>query len=268
MVCNCNVLSEGFDDPGVECIIMARPTKSRALYAQSCGRSMRPLPGIVDDLIDSEARTNAIAFSLKPSCLIVDFVGNSGKHKLMSTADILGGNYDEEVVEKAVARAKKSEGTLRMVDVLAEEEEKRIKEIERRRMIAESAKRHIVAKTNYSVRTVNPFDVLQIEPTRSRGWDSGKQLSPKQRALLAKHMGINPDEISYAQGKQLLVEQFRRWNENLCSLRQANVLRRHYKDLDTKNLTRKVASEMMDALAKNGWRSVPQPKPEAQTLPF
>jgi len=48
VVCNCGVLTEGFDDPGVEVVLMGRPTKSRSLYAQMVGRSTRPLPGVVD----------------------------------------------------------------------------------------------------------------------------------------------------------------------------------------------------------------------------
>ena len=41
-VVNVGCLTEGFDDPGVELIFMARPTKSRSLYAQMAGRAMRP----------------------------------------------------------------------------------------------------------------------------------------------------------------------------------------------------------------------------------
>ena len=42
ILCNVGVLTEGFDDAGVEVIVMARPTKSRALYAQMAGRATRP----------------------------------------------------------------------------------------------------------------------------------------------------------------------------------------------------------------------------------
>src|SRR5207245_6000940 len=42
VVVNCGVLTEGFDNPAVEVIIMARPTKSRSLYCQMIGRSTRP----------------------------------------------------------------------------------------------------------------------------------------------------------------------------------------------------------------------------------
>ena len=73
VVCNCGVLTEGFDDPGVEVVIMGRPTKSRSLYSQMVGRSTRPLPGVVDGPETAEARKAAIAASAKPSCLVVDF---------------------------------------------------------------------------------------------------------------------------------------------------------------------------------------------------
>jgi ATP-dependent helicase IRC3 len=52
---NVAVLTEGFDDPGVSCIAMARPTRSEGLYAQCVGRGTRLHPG-------------------KSDCLILDFV--------------------------------------------------------------------------------------------------------------------------------------------------------------------------------------------------
>jgi len=52
---NVAVLTEGFDDPGVSCIAMARPTRSAGLYAQCVGRGTRLYPG-------------------KKDCLIIDFV--------------------------------------------------------------------------------------------------------------------------------------------------------------------------------------------------
>jgi len=55
VLCNVAVLTEGFDDPGVSCIAMARPTRSEGLYAQCVGRGTRQSPG-------------------KKDCLILDFV--------------------------------------------------------------------------------------------------------------------------------------------------------------------------------------------------
>jgi DNA repair protein RadD len=45
VVTNCMVLTEGFDLPSVECIVLARPTKQQGLYRQMVGRGLRPAPG-------------------------------------------------------------------------------------------------------------------------------------------------------------------------------------------------------------------------------
>lgn len=45
VVCNCAVLTEGWDMPAVSCCILARPTKSTTLYIQCAGRVLRPAPG-------------------------------------------------------------------------------------------------------------------------------------------------------------------------------------------------------------------------------
>lgn len=139
ILCNCSLFLEGFDAPHTACVVMGRPTNSLALYCQILGRATRPLEGVVDRLPegalpnaylgmlqacadnpddDSAAaaladwvadhgaqvaavRRAAIAASDKPSCLVMDFVGNSGKHKLVSAADVLGGKYGVQVRDYA-----------------------------------------------------------------------------------------------------------------------------------------------------------------------
>ena len=257
VVCNCGVLTEGFDDPGVEVIVMARPTKSRSLYAQMAGRSTRPLAGLVDQLDDKDARKAAILASAKPSCLIVDFVGNSGRHKLVSSADILGGKVSDEAIAKAVEIAKKKGGAVRITETLDEcQEALRKQEEERlaaasRRQEEEARKHKLVAKVKYSTKTVNPFDLFQIAPAKERGWDQGKVLTEKQKGVLLRQ-GINPEAMPYAQAKQVLHEMFRRVNEHLATAKQLAVLRR-YGYTDPK-ITFEQASSALSAIAKNGWR--------------
>ncbi len=247
VVCNCGVLTEGFDDPGVEVIIMGRPTKSRSLYSQMVGRSTRPLPGVVDGPETAEARRAAIAASAKPSCLVVDFVGNAGKHKLVTSADILGGKVSEEALELAVARAQKSGGPVKMAEALDEAEA----ELHEQKRLAEAARRaRLVATARFTTQTVDPFDVLHLDPVKPRGWDNVKQLTEKQRSLLAKQ-GINPDNLSFSQGKQLVAEIFRRWDSKLCSFKQAKVLRKYGYGTDVSFAE---ASATIDALARSGWR--------------
>ena len=254
VVCNCGVLTEGFDDPGVEVVIMGRPTKSRSLYSQMVGRSTRPLPGVVDGPETAEARKAAIAASAKPSCLVVDFVGNAGKHKLVTSADILGGKVSEEAMELAVARAIKAGGPVKMAEALDEAEA----ELREQARLAEVARRaRLTASARFTTQAVDPFDILHLEPVKARGWDNVKSLTEKQRSLLAKQ-GINPDNVTFAQGKQLIGEILRRWDGKLCSFKQAKVLKKYGYPTDVGFSD---ARRIIDALAKNGWRRVPQGDP-------
>lgn len=263
VVVNCDCFTEGFDDPSVEIIGMAKPTKSRSKYAQMCGRSMRPLPGVVDggytEEDSAEFRRERIANSPKPNCLIVDFVGNSGKHKLMTAFDILGGNVSDEAVDRAIKIAKK--GGAILVDATLDEEEERIKqEREEARKREHARKAKLMANVKFTARTVNPFDLFDITPARERGWDSGKTLSEKQRMLLLKQ-GVDPTKLPYAQGRQLISELFRRWNGKLATLGQCKVLKKY--GYDTKDMTMKAASQLLDRLKQNGWRKVEYGKQES-----
>jgi superfamily II DNA or RNA helicase len=251
-VVNVGCLTEGFDDPGVELVFMGRPTKSRSLYAQMAGRAMRPAEDIAHDLndvLDAEARRAMIAASKKPVCEIIDFVGNSGRHKLITTADILGGNVSDEAIERATERAKREGGLVRMDKLLDEEEEKLKAEKEERRLVEEARKARLVAKVKWSAHSVNPFDVFDLAPRKERGWDSGKMLSQKQTDLLLKQ-GINPDGMPYSQAKQLLNEIFRRFDGSLCSFKQAKLLKKYGYN---SNMSRDEAKQTIDVLAKNNW---------------
>jgi hypothetical protein len=78
---NCALFTEGFDLPALSCIALARPTKSRALYAQMVGRGTRIAPG-------------------KDDCLLLDFRGNAGRHALVSAVDALAGDTLPEPIRK------------------------------------------------------------------------------------------------------------------------------------------------------------------------
>ncbi|PRX90849.1 DEAD/DEAH box helicase [Allonocardiopsis opalescens] len=59
VVTNCAVLTEGFDEPAVSCVLMARPTKSAPLFVQMVGRALRPHPGKDDALVLDVAGASA-----------------------------------------------------------------------------------------------------------------------------------------------------------------------------------------------------------------
>jgi superfamily II DNA or RNA helicase len=252
---NCGVLTEGFDDAGVEVIVMARPTKSRALYSQMIGRACRPLPGLVDGLGGADERKAAIASSGKPNALILDFVGNSGKHKLVSTADILGGKVSEIAVSRALAKAKQSSKPTNMAELIDEEElqlQDELKNMELRR------RARLVGTLSYTATEVNPFDTFGIRPIAKRDWDNGKTISEKMRGVLEKAKIPNIDKLSYGEAGQLVKEVFRRWENKLCTFKQAKWLKD--KGYDS-NVSFEQASATMSAWAENGWKrpdSIPQ----------
>lgn len=70
-VVNVGVFTEGTDIPRVDCIVMGRPTQSRALYQQMAGRGLRTFPG-------------------KDDCLLLDLVGVTADHKLQRAASLIG----------------------------------------------------------------------------------------------------------------------------------------------------------------------------------
>jgi len=251
---NCGVFTEGFDDPGVEAIILARPTKSRSLYAQMIGRGLRPLPGLVDSFADddSEGRRDAIKNSSKPDALILDFVGNSGRHKLISAVDILGGNYSEETVRDVIETAKHDGRPVRVDAMLEEEEEKKRKKREEEKLREAARKAKIIGKAKFTITNIDPFDAFQLTPANVFSKDSRKQLSEKQEAILLKQ-GIDPARMPYSQAKQILDEQFRRWNLGLCTLKMAALLKRY--GYETKNMTMEEAGKIIDGLKKSGWKT-------------
>ena len=76
VIVNAQLLTEGFDAPEISCVIMARPTKSLALYTQQVGRGTRLAPG-------------------KRDCLILDVADVSQYHDLLSVASLVGKSIDE-----------------------------------------------------------------------------------------------------------------------------------------------------------------------------
>ncbi len=249
---NVGVATEGFDDPGVELVVLARPTKSRSLYAQMIGRGTRPLPGVIDSdhLHGFDVfRRQAIAESAKPHVEIVDFVGNCGKHRLVTSADILGGNYSDDVIERA-KEAIERDGTKNVSTALDDAANEIKQEREKKQREDAERRRHLVAQAKYSTTEVSPFDALGLTPWREKGWDKGRQITPKMRDLLERQ-GVETKDLNYTQARQLITEITSRWDSDKCSYKQAKLLAK--RGLPT-NVSRNEAKAMIDDIAKReGW---------------
>ncbi len=257
---NVGVATEGFDDPSIEIVAMARPTKSRSLYAQMAGRGTRPLPGIVDDLNGSEARLLAIRASEKPNLEILDFVGNSGRHKLITTADILGGIYSDEnefiagkefenVVERATRMAQESGEPVDMIQQLEWAQKQLERDKEQQASILK--RKRVTLRAKYSTAQVNPFDILDVEPDRVKPWHDGRRATEKQVELL-KRWGVDAAGLQFTHASQIIGRMIKNREKGLCTYKQARLLRKF--DYETKDIKFEQAGEMIDALAKNQWR--------------
>jgi len=146
-VTNVGVLTEGFDAPRTSCIALARPTKSRALYAQMVGRGTRLFPG-------------------KEDCLLVDFRGNAGRHSLANPVDLLAGKDLSDDV-RAIAEKMMSDGKVLDRDAMAEAEAEHVKRL------AEADRKRAAAAALRIAATVRAeaLDLFRIslEPDRALG---------------------------------------------------------------------------------------------------
>lgn len=162
VVANVGVLTTGWDFPGLQHIVMARPTKSQPLFVQILGRGMRPLPGVVDfEGSNVTTRRDAIAASDKPFWRVTDLRDNSNRHCLISTVDVLGGSEISEAA-RAYVRKKAEDGPIDVARELDKAEaQMRLAESKRKQREAEEQARRqralIAARAEYEKRDADLF---------------------------------------------------------------------------------------------------------------
>lgn len=100
-VTNCAVLTEGFDEPSIDCVLIGRPTKFHGLYVQMVGRGTRVSPG-------------------KKDLLVLDVVGASTRHELVGLVD-LGLDLDDPRKKKEGESEKQECPTCGTPDCIAPE---------------------------------------------------------------------------------------------------------------------------------------------------
>lgn len=251
---NVGICGEGFDNPSVELIVMARATKSRSLYTQFVGRGLRPLDEIARLLneLSDEGRRRLIEDSAKPMATVLDFVGNSGRHKLITMADILGGKVSSRAIELAKKKALKSENAVPVSELLADSEDEIRKRMERAKKAAEERRIKLVARAQYELVDVNPFDALDITPAAPKNVNGNQKLSEKQVALMRK-FGIDASKYPYHEAKQLFIELCKRLNKREATPGQCAVLKKH--GYETKGLPQREAKRLIDNLRNNNWRN-------------
>jgi superfamily II DNA or RNA helicase len=246
-LCNCMIATEGFDAPGVSMIILGRPTKSEGLYAQMVGRGTRVLPGVIDG-IDGEKyqslRKTMISQSAKKDCVILDFVGNSGKHSLVSTVDIFAEGYPKEVVK--IAKKIEDENPDKDMAEILDEAQKTLEEMQR---VARIAKSKVIAKT----REFDPFKVFNIRSSPMTEKYGGKPMSDKQRDFLLDN-GVDKSSLAgmdSGRAKKLISTIYVRRKHRLATFGQMKTLKKY--GIEKTNISKGRASNAIDYLASTGW---------------
>jgi superfamily II DNA or RNA helicase len=216
---NVGLFTEGFDSPRVSCVAMARPTQSRGLYAQCLGRGTRALGGVIDPCPDAAARTAAIAASAKPDLLVVDFTTASAQHRLVNPADVLGGS--------AAASARAAQHILRNPTLtvsaaleLAQAEEDQ----EEQRRLSEGYTR-FAEEWAWLRQRIDLDEIRAIDQREIAG--ATIDLVTLRARLVDRGLGIDRSK-KLTSGQALVLDRLleQRARDGLCSLKQANQLRR------------------------------------------
>jgi superfamily II DNA or RNA helicase len=236
VLCNSMLLTEGWDCPSVDCVVVLRPTKVRSLYSQMVGRGTRLSPG-------------------KTDLLLLDFLWMTDKHELCRPADLvcedrtvarqmtehLAETGCPEDIEEAAAQASE--------DVVAQREEALAKQLEEQRR----KKAKLVDPLQYEM-SIQAEDLSGYVP--AFGWEAGPP-SDKQTAALEK-LGILPDAVESAGKAALLLDRLnKRRDEGLTTPKQIRCLEKYgFQHVGTWSF--EAARHMIDRIAAQGWRGVPK----------
>ena len=233
VLCNSMLLTEGWDCPSVNCIVVLRPTKVRSLYCQMVGRGTRLCEG-------------------KDHLLLLDFLWHTERHELCHPAHLIC--ESEEVAQQMTENMEKSAGCPMDIeeaektateDVVAQREEalaKQLAEMKRR-------KKKLVDPLQFEM-SIQAEDLAGYVP--AFGWEMAPPSDQQKNAL--EKLGIIPDEIENAgKAAKLLDRLSKRREEKLTTPKQIRFLEnRGFQHVGTWQFD--TAKNLIDRIAGNGWR--------------
>lgn len=233
VLCNSMLLTEGWDCPSVDCVVILRPTKVRALYSQMVGRGTRLAPD-------------------KDNLLLLDFLWHTQRHELCRPAHLI--TDKPEIAEKIIENmTQETEVAFELIeaeevatrDVIAEREESLAKELAEMR----KRKRALVDPLQFEM-SINAEDLVDYVP--EFGWEMAPA-SDKQLKALEK-FGIFTDEIGNAgKATKLLDRLSKRRDAGLTTPKQIRLLERYgFKNVGMWKF--ESAKNMIDRIAGTGWR--------------
>ena len=232
VLCNSMLLTEGWDCPSVDCIVVLRPTKVRSLYCQMIGRGTRLHSG-------------------KEYLLVLDFLWHTERHELCRPACLIAGS--DEVARKMTENLEAAGGPVDLEaaeeqaqsDVVAQREEALARQLSEMR----GRKRKLVDPLQFEM-SIQAEDLAGYVP--AFGWECAPP-SEKQVQALEKQ-GIFPDEIENAGKAALLLNKLAlRRAEGLTTPKQIRFLEgRGFRHVGTWSFDS--ARKLIDRIAASGWR--------------
>lgn len=237
VLCNSMLLTEGWDCPSVDCVIVLRPTKVRSLYSQMVGRGTRLCEG-------------------KSHLLLLDFLWHTERHELCHPADLIC--EKKEVARKMTENLEGTAGCPMDLeeaerkaseDVIAEREESLAKQLQEMR----TRKKKLVDPLQFEM-SIQAEDLSGYVP--AFGWEMAPP-SDKQKQELEKR-GILPDEIDNAGKANLILDRLhKRQEEGLTTPKQIRCLEKYgFQHVGT--WTFETGKNMIDRIAACGWRGAPR----------
>lgn len=236
VLCNSMLLTEGWDCPSVDCVVVLRPTKVRSLYSQMVGRGTRLAEG-------------------KTDLLLLDFLWMTDRHELCRPADLVCEDREvarqmtENLAESGAAQDIEEAAAQASEDVVAQREEALAKQLAEQRR----KKAKLVDPLQYEM-SIQAEDLSGYVP--AFGWEAGPP-SAEQTAALEK-LGILPDAVESAGKASLLLDRLhKRRDEGLTTPKQIRCLEKYgFAHVGTWSFEQ--ARHMIDRIAAGGWRGVPK----------
>lgn len=196
---NAMLLTEGYDEPSIDCVLVLRPTKVRSLFAQMIGRGTRTFPG-------------------KTDLLILDFLWLTNRHDLVKPANLIAENEDEaNRITKAIA-----EGSEDLIEAQARAQRDHSESLAESIKYAATKSARTMDLVEFALSLGSP-QLTEYEATM--GWHSDP-VSPKQRELLER-AGLDPDRVSgKGQASAIIDKLILRRNLGLATAKQVRQLMR------------------------------------------
>lgn len=227
VLCNAMLLTEGWDCPSCDCVVVLRPTKIRSLYCQMIGRGTRLSPG-------------------KENLLILDFLWLSYRHNLCKAASLVSEN--EEDIEEVSKASVSEDEELDLLDAISDAEDAR------RTALA----RALEEQTRKKSKLINPIEIFSIlddiglsdyEPIFD--WETADATKKQVEAL--QRFGVDAEGISKGYACAIMDRLVKRSRDGLATLKQVRALHK-FGYPDAHNWSFEQASKKMSALSAVGWK--------------